>query len=147
MIPRVGSPPRPDRRYRLRPGAYGLLLAGDRMLLTLQHAPEPEFQLPGGGIDPGEGPVAALHREVFEETGWRISTPRRIGAYRLFRYMPEYDLWAEKLCSVWLARPVMRLGPPSEAGHSAVWLPLSKGVASIVDPGAQSVIANFLAPG
>lgn len=67
------------------------------MLLTHQDAPEPEVQLPGGGIDPGESPVQALIREVYEETGWRISRPRRLGAYRRFTYMPEYDLWGEDL--------------------------------------------------
>lgn len=107
--------------YRRRPGAYGVLVRDGAVLLTHQDAPVPEYQLPGGGIDPGEGPVAALHREVFEETGWSIGLPRRIGAYRRFVYMPEYDLWAEKLCHVYLARPVMRRGPPREAGHRAVW--------------------------
>ena len=76
------------------------------MLLTYQDGPVPEFQLPGGGIDPGESPVRALHREVMEETGWTIFAPRRIGVYRRFCYMPEYGSHAEKLCSVWIARPV-----------------------------------------
>ena len=83
----------------------------------------PEFQLPGGGIDPGENPVAALHREVYEETGWRIRILRRMGAFRRFTYMPEYDKWAEKICAIYLARPVLRLGPPIEAGHQAIWMP------------------------
>jgi len=125
MIPRVGEPVRAGQRYRRRPGAYAVLLRGDSVLLTHQQAPEPEFQLPGGGIDPGEHPVGALHREVLEETGWRIMLQRRLGAFRRFTYMPEYDLWAEKLCTIYLGRPVLRLGPPSEAGHTAHWVPLS----------------------
>ena len=92
------------------------------MLLTCQMSPAPDIQLPGGGIDPGESPVAALHREVFEETGWRISTPRRFGAFRRFVYMPEYDLWAEKICLIYVARPVLRMGPPTEADHQPLWL-------------------------
>ena len=63
MIRRFGARPDPDRRYRMRPGAYAILSRGSSVLLTFQHRPEPEFQLPGGGIDPGESPVQALHRE------------------------------------------------------------------------------------
>ncbi len=96
MKPRFGTPPRKDVRYTMRPGAYAVLLQGDQMLLTHQADPTPEFQLPGGGIDPGESPVVALMREVFEETGYRIAKPRRLGAFRRFTYMPEYDLWAVK---------------------------------------------------
>jgi 8-oxo-dGTP diphosphatase len=109
------------RRYKRRPGAYAILWRDGEVLLTLQTEPLPEVQLPGGGIDPGENPLAALHREVREETGWRIAGARRLGAYRRFVFMPEYDLWAEKLCEVWLARPALRLGDPSEPGHFAFW--------------------------
>lgn len=108
--------------YRLRAGAYAVLLLGTRVLVTHQATPRPEYQLPGGGIDAGESPLRALHREVFEETGWGIATPRRLGAFRRFAYMPEYDRWAEKLCTVYLARPTRPFGPPSEPGHRAVWL-------------------------
>lgn len=122
MIPRYGSPPEAGRRYTRRPGAYAVLWRGGHVLLTHQNEPWPEYQLPGGGIDPGESPVQALHREVFEETGWRIGTPRRLGAFRRYTYMPEYDLWAEKLCLIYLARPVRRLDAPSEPGHRAEWM-------------------------
>lgn len=90
MIPCFGPPPG-RRNYRLRPGAYAVLIRGDQALLTFQHAPEPEYQLPGGGIDPGESPLAALHREVREETGWTIGQPRWLGAYR--RFLLSAGLW------------------------------------------------------
>ena len=141
MIRRYGEPVKPGQRYRRRPGVYAVLLRGDSILTTLQQAPVPEFQLPGGGIDAGEQPVAALHREVIEETGWKIDVIRRIGAFRRFTYMPEYDLWAEKLCTVYLARPVLRLGPPSEAGHTAVWLPVDEAVARLGNPGDRAMMA------
>ncbi|MBS8224921.1 NUDIX hydrolase [Vannielia litorea] len=122
MTRRFGEAVRTGQRYLRRPGIYALLPLGGRVLTTFQEDPKPEFQLPGGGIDPGEQPMAALHREVLEETGWRIAPLRRLGVFRRFTYMPEYDLWAEKICTVVLARPVRRLGPPQEKGHSAVWL-------------------------
>ena len=141
MIRRYGEPVKPGQRYRRRPGVYAVLLRGDSILTTFQQAPVPEFQLPGGGIDAGEHPVAALHREVIEETGWKIDVVRRIGAFRRFTYMPEYDLWAEKLCAVYLARPILRLGPPSEAGHTAVWLPVDEAVARLGNPGDRAMLA------
>jgi len=124
MIRRVGEAVRQGQAYRRRPGVYAVLLREGQVLLTHQAEPDDEFQLPGGGVDPGEQPIAALHREVWEETGWSIAHPRRLGAFRRFTYMPDYGYWAEKVCTVYLARPAQRLGPPAEPGHSAVWAPL-----------------------
>ncbi|MCV2882083.1 NUDIX hydrolase [Actibacterium sp. XHP0104] len=126
MIRRFGEAVQAGKPYRVRHGAYALLPMGNGLLLTHQAYPYPEFQLPGGGIDPGESPTAALHREVIEETGWRIAAPRRIGAFRRFTYMPEYEIWAEKVCHIYLARPVRQLDLPSEPGHRAVVVPVAR---------------------
>lgn len=94
VVRRYGRPPPAGRRHRLRPGVYAVIRLGAHLgggvLLTLQaDGREPaELQLPGGGVDPGEQPLAALHREVLEETGWRLAAPRRIGAFRLFGAVP-----------------------------------------------------------
>ncbi len=121
MIRRFGAPPLTGQTYRRRVGAYALLPRGRHLLLTCQSDPDPDLQLPGGGVDPGESPVGALHREVFEETGWHIARPRRVGVFRRFVFMPEYDLWAEKICLIYIARPTRRLGPPTEPLHQAIW--------------------------
>jgi len=135
MIRRFDTPPDPARRYRRRPGVYAVLIREGEVLLTHQDAPLPEFQLPGGGIDPGEHALPALHREVREETGWTMTLQRRLGAFRRFTYMPEYDLWAEKLCTIYLARPVTCLGPPSEPGHTAVWAPMAAALRILANDG------------
>ncbi|MFZ1727091.1 MAG: NUDIX hydrolase [Albidovulum sp.] len=144
MIRRFGEPVRRGQSYRIRHGVYAILLRGRDLLMTHQAEPEPEFQLPGGGIDAGESPLHALHREVHEETGWSIADPRRIGAFRRFAYMPEYDKWAEKLCTIYVARPVLRHGPPSEAGHMAVWLPARDAVPLLGNPGDRHFLASIL---
>ncbi|WP_319825214.1 NUDIX hydrolase [Thalassovita sp.] len=126
MIRRFGQPPRHGQKYIHRPGAYALLPLDGSLLLTHQSEPWPEYQLPGGGIDAGESPTAALHREVYEETGWTISRPRRLGAFRRFTFMPEYDIWAEKLCTIYIAQPVRQIADPSEPGHTALWMPLHR---------------------
>lgn len=144
MIRRFDTPPRSDRRYTLRPGVYAILARDGAVLLTHQAEPLPEYQLPGGGIDRGEHPLPALHREVLEETGWTMAVERRLGAFRRFTYMPEYDLWAEKLCTVYLARPVQRIGPPSEPGHSAVWADPVAAVRILDNPGDRHFLSSLL---
>lgn len=122
MIRRFGPPPDLRRRYTPRHGAYAVALRDRRVLVTLQKGPRREIQLPGGGVDPGESVLMALYRETLEETGWTLADPRRLGVFRRYAYMPEYDLWAEKICHVYLARPVLRRGPPLEREHEAFWM-------------------------
>lgn len=144
MIRRYGTPPEGGRRYTRRPGVYAILPRGGALLLTHQTAPVPDFQLPGGGIDPGEHPIAALHREVFEETGWSIGPPRRLGAFRRYTFMPEYDLWAEKLCIVYRARPIRRLSAPTEPGHSAHWMAAPDAAEILGNPGDAAFVRAFV---
>ena len=143
MIRRYGEAIRRGTRYTLRTGVYAILPRGRDILLTHQAEPIPEFQLPGGGIDPGESPLAALHREVLEETGWRIARPRRIGAFRRFTWMPDYDLWAEKLCHVYVAHPVRPVGPPSEPGHVAIWTPAATAVEIAGNDGDRAFLRDY----
>ena len=60
----------PLRRQRI--AAYAVITRGEQVLLTRMSARtriQGRWTLPGGGIDHGEEPRAALRREVFEETG------------------------------------------------------------------------------
>lgn len=132
---RFGEPWRADAPYRQRPGAYAAILdrpgARGRMLLAATSAAGEAFLLPGGGIDPGESPLRALHREVMEETGWSIRPLRRLGAFQRYCYMPEYGWWARKICHVYLCRPVRRRADPSEPDHAPVWMPLHDAARSL----------------
>ncbi len=140
---RFGEPVIPDMTYRNRPGAYGVIRDGDDVLLTEQAEPRREYQLPGGGIDSGEGAVRALHRECYEETGWRIAVIRRLGAFQRYAFMPEYDLWARKVCHVYLCRPVLRVGPPVEPGHRALWMPIATAIDHLATDGDRSFLARL----
>lgn len=142
---RYGESVKPGQVYRPRPGVYAVVLEGSTLLATHQAEPKPEYQLPGGGIDRGEQPIAALHREVLEETGWRIRVERHLGAFRRFTYMPEYDKWAEKICSIYLARPVLQIGPPTEPGHQAVWMPAELGLNLLGNSGDKAFLKKALA--
>lgn len=144
MIPRVGEALKPGQHYRRRPGAYAVLIRNNQVLLTHQARPVPEFQLPGGGIDPGESPVPALHREIMEETGWSVSPLRRLGAFRRFTFMPEYDLWAEKVCHIYTARPTICRGDPIEPDHTAVWMEPDLAITLVGNDGDRMFLAKAL---
>jgi 8-oxo-dGTP diphosphatase len=144
MMRRVGEPPRADKKYTLRPGAYAILPLKQRFLMTAQLSPQVDVQLPGGGIDPGESPLQALHREVMEEIGWSIAYPRRLGAFRRFVYMPEYDLWAEKLCHVYVAHPVRQIADPVEPDHVTVVLSADEALESLGNDGDRMFLEGFL---
>lgn len=141
---RYGERVDPAMRYTLRPGAYVILQRGIDLLLTMQDGERPELQLPGGGINAGEHVIPALHREVMEETGWRMTRPTRLGVFKRFVFMPDYDMWAEKICTVYWSEPTLCHGPPLEETHSAVWVPMREAPALLSNEGDAAFVASLL---
>ena len=139
MPRRFGEPPRPVP-HRLRPGAYGVILAPGGLLLTRDGTGE--VQLPGGGMDPGESPEQGLIREVREETGWLVRPIRRLALYRRFAWIEEEDRLAEKVAHVILARAVRRLGPPTEARHTALTMGWKAAMAALGPPGEPLILSE-----
>jgi 8-oxo-dGTP diphosphatase len=146
MIRRYDDAIERGRTYRHRPGAYAVLWRDGRLLLTWQAEPHREYQLPGGGIEPGEQPIPALHREVAEETGWHFALERKLGSYRRFTYMPDYGFWAEKICHLYLGRPTLRLGPASEVGHEACWMTPEEALRNLANGGDRAFLRRLLTP-
>lgn len=144
MNRRFGRQPRQGQIYVPRPGVYAIIDAGDGLLATFQEEPRPELQLPGGGIDSGESPQAALHREVLEETGYAIHGLRRLGFFHRFTYMPEYRLHAQKLCHIYTARLGARRSDPTEPGHHAVFLPWQTAIDRLAVSGDRHFVATWL---
>lgn len=141
---RYGEPKKQHISYRARPGAYAILARENSILLTHQARPFDDYQLPGGGIDAGESPIAALHREVLEETGWRIARPRFYCAYRRFVFMPDYDMWAEKICRIYVAHPIRKISAPTETGHTAQWFSVENAHNVLKNTADQNAIRQAL---
>ena len=73
---------RPAARQRL--AAYALVRRDDDVLLTRNSARGPHpgtWTLPGGGVDHGEPPAAAVAREVREETGLTPTVGALLGVH------------------------------------------------------------------
>lgn len=140
---RIGEPWLPGRPYRDRIGAYAIIVGADGMMLLVDQSGE--LQLPGGGIDPGESPIQALHREVMEETGWRIGEIRRLAAFQRFSFLPDYGYWARKVQLIHVARAVLRLGPPTEDWHQPLWMAPEDAATRLDVAGDRAMVRRALA--
>jgi 8-oxo-dGTP diphosphatase len=59
----------------------GIIFNGRGEVLLTQRRDVPVWVLPGGGIEPGESPEAAVCREILEETGYRAEIVRKVAEY------------------------------------------------------------------
>lgn len=64
---------------RIRYGARGIVMRNDGKIAIFNKTKKNEYKLPGGGIDKGEDPKVAYHREVLEETGCKIEIVEELG--------------------------------------------------------------------
>lgn len=68
--PQFGAP-EAGRDYPDRPAAFGIALQDGKIAVVRVAKPDAKawLDLPGGALDPGEGPTEAVAREFGEETG------------------------------------------------------------------------------
>lgn len=94
---RAGHEPPAGALTRLRPGAYALVTRGapaTHVLLSRLRWGSGLWTVPGGGIDPGESPVEAVRREMFEETGLHFESSVLLGveSHRYVGHAPDGTL-------------------------------------------------------
>jgi len=92
------------------PGSQALVEQDGRVLLG-RRGNEPSrglWDIPGGFVDEYEHPLAALHRELAEETGLQIEPVEFLGVW-----MQPYD-GRVVLCLTWLARPTGGVERPGD---------------------------------
>jgi 8-oxo-dGTP diphosphatase len=79
---------KPIGAYHERLSAYAVVFDSEGKILAAQV--HDEYHLPGGGIDDGEDPEAAVVREAMEETGCEISNLSYIG--KANQFFPDQNL-------------------------------------------------------
>jgi ribosomal protein S18 acetylase RimI-like enzyme len=82
----------PDRKIS-RTGVYGVAKENGKVLLVIQKSGPFAglFDLPGGGIEFGEDPIRALHREFIEETGMDFRSMNHIDNFSAVTHAPALN--------------------------------------------------------
>jgi 8-oxo-dGTP diphosphatase len=62
-------------------GAFALIFDDQRRVLLCHRRDLDFWNLPGGGLEPGELPTEAVRREVMEETGLEVAVEKLVGVY------------------------------------------------------------------
>jgi len=123
-----GSPPQfgarePGAAYPQRRGAHGIAMNkhGQIALARIdRNGAPPEYDLPGGGVDPGEDDEAAIVREFLEETGLPVRPGRFVVRARQYWRTDK----SETRNADFMIFEVFVSGPqsePSEPDHTLVW--------------------------
>jgi SAM-dependent methyltransferase/8-oxo-dGTP pyrophosphatase MutT (NUDIX family) len=121
----------PGLAYRLRRGAYGVALLGDRVLVV--DAPEGRF-LPGGGLGAEEMAEAGLEREMREETGHAVLSVEPLGSASQLILARKDGEPIEKVGEFFAVRLSTRpVVAASETDHVVHWLPLAEAVETLTD--------------
>jgi 8-oxo-dGTP pyrophosphatase MutT (NUDIX family) len=78
------------------------------------------WEIPAGGIDPGESPAEAAARETIEETGWAPGPMRHLVSYH-----PSNGVSDQKF-HLFVADSATRVGEPTDPGEAerVEWVPL-----------------------
>ena len=71
----------------IRPGVAAVLRDGDGRILLHRRRVGGGWAPPSGSVEPGETLLAALHRELHEETGLATTVERAVGVYSDPAYM------------------------------------------------------------
>lgn len=83
----------------IRTGVYGVAILGSKILVIQQKqgVHQGKFDLPGGGIDPGETIDAALHREFMEEVGMSFGSMTHLYNFTAITEDPEKSMYLHQI--------------------------------------------------
>lgn len=76
---------------KIRKGARGIVQRKDGLIAIFYKKNKNEYKLPGGGIEEGETSEMAFEREVFEETGCKITDITFLGITRELKSLDNFQ--------------------------------------------------------
>ncbi len=133
--------------FMFMPSVAALIRDDDGRILLVQHV-EGRWQLPGGAVDPGERPAAAMQRECLEEAGINVDPIRIAGVFGGPEYRITYANGDEAgwVVTVFEARISAGVPSPSDDETQAVgWFRPDEIEALVLAPSTRETLRCLLA--
>lgn len=127
-----------------------LIIKDGKILLIL--APDLDFwELPGGGVEEEETPEEALKREVFEETGYKITEiKQKLGMKHTNFYSFEQDVYYDSFVNFYLATVSLEqqnINQKDADAEEIKWFNLNLLDYNLIKPFHRDIIRNIIGKG
>jgi 8-oxo-dGTP diphosphatase len=129
------------KRFAVR----GVFIDENKKIPLLHVAKQGYYKLPGGGIESGEDRIAALYREVKEETGSEIKVSGEIG--KIIEFRSKWNLEQVSYCYF---GEITKKGEPFftkeelEDGFKLFWLSLEEALLKIKENKTKDYHGTFV---
>lgn len=130
MVGPIFGTPRMGQRYSVQDCAYAVI-KNDHGEVAVARTPK-GLVLIGGGVISGESDQDALHREAYEESGYRVRILSRIGYASQYINNTAKGRFRLKRATFFRCELAEKLGPPLDDDHELVWLPYDDAHAGLV---------------
>ena len=120
----------PGKTYKERPSVYGICTRSDKIAIVRIGAEHPyKYDLPGGGVESGEGDAEAVIREFDEETGLTVWPSRQL--CRAGQFWVNQDVPMNSLCTFFEVELTATDGQPTEPDHTLVWVQIDEALRKV----------------
>lgn len=134
------------RDYADRPAAFGILERDGQIAVVKVRKPDAPawFDLPGGGVDPGETSAQAVVREYGEEAGLKVSASEPFGHADQYFLNTEGVAWNNRSDFFRLELIGEDASLKVEEDHTLVWLSPLEAIASLRHDSHAWAVAAWL---
>jgi 8-oxo-dGTP diphosphatase len=139
-VPTFGEPPHAIVPV-VRPGAYAIVADADGRILVVR-TPRGQLFLPGGGLEAGESPRAAVVREVREECGLVIEVEADVLRATDVVHAPD-EGWFAKRSVFFRGRLAGFPSAMTEHGYEVLWLQPQHAIARLAHAGHRWAVAQW----
>lgn len=136
----------PGRDYGDRPAAFGILERDGRVAVVNVTKPDaqPWFDLPGGGVDPGETSAQGVVREFGEEAGLKVAAGEAFGHADQYFVNTEDVAWNNRSTFYRLDFISEDASLKIEDDHVLVWLEPLEAIAQLRHDSHAWAVAAWL---